>query len=115
MAIRPAPTPRPDFSDAGVARERRPVTRESVYDDVDRSGVLADLQDATEVQTLIDASVADFQTEAEAEAIAEGVVAAAIPDGTSVGDILEWDGAAWDAVAPTASGGGDPVMEWISA
>lgn len=85
MAIQPNPTPRPDYSRAGSARERPPAEFVGMT--------------TTEAQTLIDAAIADVPTNAEAETIAEGVVAAAIPDGTSAGDILYWNGSAWVVLA----------------
>lgn len=85
MAIQPNPTPRPDYSRAGAARDRMPPEFVGMT--------------TTEAQALIDASIADVPTNAEAETIAEGVVAAALPDGTSAGDILYWNGTGWAVLA----------------
>lgn len=71
----------PDLSRAGAARDR-------VYPVV--VGITA-----TEAQALVDAGVADRATTTEVETAVEEV---AMPDGSTAGDMLVWDGAAWVAL-----------------
>lgn len=95
MAIQPNPTPKPDYSAAGVQRERRPVTVDTVADDVERAGVLT-----------------DYATTEDVTVAVESVV---MPDGVDIGDALTWDGDEWTIVRDRDADGNHlmPVTEGI--
>lgn len=85
--------PQIDYSNAGAKRvaSRAPT---------DTAGFRAAVERSNVAQTVVDAALVDYSTTSEVEAIVEGV---AIPDGTSAGDLLYWDGDEW-AVLPSGSG-----------